>query len=142
MICQQYLIGDTGFENIFEKGLPNYFSLLVRMPFYRSFPLSCLHDIALVVDGILVDQPDMSFCLNGEQYAIPDLSKATFSWWGMFEKGMLIVRRDDGLSEGDHIVDLTIRVRFPYIPPETNGNQPALYISHDRKVLAIRRLGA
>jgi len=137
MICENVLITEGSLQNVLQNDAKVGYSFSVRMPFYRSFPLSCLFDIALSVDGKPVDMADLTFELNEKHYKVAALLELTNVWWRMFDEVILIVRKDGGLEKGEHNMDLTIRVRFPYIPNAINDGKPALYISHKNKTLFI-----
>ncbi len=137
MICENVLITEGSLQNVLQDDIKKGFSLNVRMPFYRSFPLSCLFDITLSVDNKLVNMADLTFKLDDREFEIAALSEQTGVWWGMFDEAKLIVKKEGGLETGEHNIDLTIRVRFPYIPNTINDDKPALYISHKSKALFI-----
>ena len=137
MICENVLITEGSLQNVLQDDIKKGFSLNVRMPFYRSFPLSCLFDIALLVDAKPVNMEDLTFELKEKEYKIAALSEQTGVWWGMFDEAKLIVKKEGGLETGEHNIDLTIRVRFPYIPNAINDDRPALYMSHKSKSLFI-----
>lgn len=137
MICEKFLITEGSLKNVLQNEIKTGYSFCVRMPFYRSFPLSCLFDFELYVDNMRVNLADLTFTLDDKEYEITALSELTDIWWGMFDEAKLIVNKEGGLSEGKHIVDLTIKVRFPYIPNTINDGKPALYISHKRNYLSI-----
>jgi hypothetical protein len=103
----------NGLRNTVIDGTPG-FVLKVRLPDYRSLPLSCITGVELAVDGTTVDTQQITFNLNGYRHKFADLpSLSKVDWW-VLDIAELFVPRASPLSAGLHDIDATLIFVVPY----------------------------
>jgi len=133
-------VPNLGVEPICEDGFGNYsvngqvmgYTIRIRHNRYRSAILSCVEEFQLKVDGQAVDPLDIAFCLNNKQFMISQLKDQYTEYWNILDKAELRVQKPGGLATGEHRIDLTLRIRIPYITsPWTYGAKPHVYNLHD-----------
>lgn len=83
----------------------------VRLPWYRSLPVSCLESVRVVVDG--VPAPVHAVRVGGFSGRVEDASRSTATW---DLRDVLDVDIDAVGRTGDrHAVEVALAVRIPYI---------------------------
>lgn len=112
-------------HNIVEDGRTVGFQLETLITYYRGVPLSMVHDVQLVVDG--VDVPRDELVISPDQgddwFTLAEAETVTTYRW---EYGTpLLVRwlKDGGLPSGEHEVTLRLRTRVAYIPVPFGGER-------------------
>ncbi len=121
-------ICDDGFANFSANGNVLGYTVRIRLNRYRSLPLSGVTELQLKIDGQVVNPMDIAFRLNDKEFMISQLKDLYNEYWNCLDKAELQVRRPGGLSAGEHQVDLTLKMRIPYITlPWTYGSQPHTY---------------
>lgn len=87
----------------------------VRLPWYRSLPLSVVEVADLTVDGRPVPHTDMRLEINGKSFSLDALPELTDEVWYVLDSAFLVARIpvEDGL---DHDVALQLNLYPPYIP--------------------------
>ena len=87
----------------------------VRLPWYRSLPLSVVEIGELSIDGQVVTSDEMRFALNGREFALQELKGLTGESWFVLDSARLRVRRalDPTVH---HTLSLTLNLYPPYIP--------------------------
>lgn len=89
--------------------------LKVRLPWYRSLPLSNVEVAELRVDGESVPAEAVRFVLNGKRFELSQLPELTNEWWYVLDSALLEV--DKPLSNAtQREVLLTLALYPPYIP--------------------------
>ena len=90
-------------------------ALGVRLPWYRSLPLSVVEIGELVIDGKAVPTDRMRLTLDGKSYALDELPERTDHFWYVLDSARLDF--DWPLDpKADHEVVLTLNLYPPYIP--------------------------
>lgn len=97
------------------KATPTGFSVDVRLPWYRSLPLSVVKVAEVTIDGEAVDPVTVGFELNGETLSLDELTGRTEDWWYVLDSAFLNVRGEPIEKGSTHEVAVTIAVRPPYI---------------------------
>lgn len=96
--------------------VPNCLEIGIRLPWYRSLPLSTVEIAELRIDGALVPTTAISLQVNEQRHAAADLSEQIDDWWYVLDRGRLQVRID-GLAPGSaHEIELAVNLYPPYIP--------------------------
>ncbi|MDR0642520.1 MAG: DUF6379 domain-containing protein [Treponema sp.] len=111
----KYFICEDGFQNCSIGGKIHGYSLKLRMPKYRGIPLSCIEELHLKVDGIVVDPKDIDFCINNKRFKISELPVLYSEWWNVLDKAELYVEKKDGLQPGSHEVEVSMVRRETYM---------------------------
>jgi hypothetical protein len=94
---------------------PNGCAIDIRLPWYRSLPLSVVEVGDVEIDGTLIDRSRIRFELNGESLRLDELLPRTDDWWYVLDSAML---RIDGYAVArnePHVVSVTVSIRPPYI---------------------------
>lgn len=104
---------EDGFKNTVFEGSRG-FQLKVRLPDYRSLPLSCIAGIELKIDGETIDSKDIIFTLNGYSHKLDELPRLHKAWWFILDPAELFVAREKDLPAGEHEVEGTVAVITPY----------------------------
>jgi hypothetical protein len=91
------------------------FTFDLRMPWYRSLPLSSLEGLDVSIDGEAVPSDELRLSLDGKTYSLADLPPLYDEWWYVADAAEVRAPRPGGLAAGDHELDVTIALRIPYI---------------------------
>lgn len=105
------------------------FAVLARLPYYRGLGLSMVEDVGVTVDGEKVPREDIRFAVRGRSWTLDEMETEYGDRWNFGEKARIECRRPGGLAEGDHEVQVSVRMRVSYLPftPTTS----------DRKTLSL-----
>jgi hypothetical protein len=88
----------------------------VRLPWYRSLPLSTVEIAELRIDGRAIPADAISLQVNERQHGARDLADQVDDWWYVLDPGRVRVLVPDlGPSPGAEI-ELAIHLYPPYIP--------------------------
>jgi len=105
----------------------NHVALGVRLPWYRSLPLSVVDVGELVIDGQSVPRDRIKLTLEGKTYALDDLPERTDHFWYVLDSARLDL--DWPLDPARaHEVTLTFNLYPPYIPGLTWVTQGSVTI--------------
>ena len=124
-------ISDEEIRNVVLDGKPG-FLVRVRLPSYRSLPLSCIDTIELSVDGVAIDPQQITFLLNGYSHKLDELGGLSKIFWWILDYGDLFVASQAPLGPGEHLVKGTMVTVEPYM---TVGRFPLFY--HAEKRLSV-----
>ncbi|HWI30744.1 MAG TPA: DUF6379 domain-containing protein [Microbacterium sp.] len=86
----------------------------VRLPWYRSLPLSAVEDIAVAVDGADVPADRIRIRVNGGEYKTKDLHERWEDIWFIQDEATIVVP-DPGTDAPERSVMTRIALRSPYI---------------------------
>ncbi|HVB33459.1 MAG TPA: DUF6379 domain-containing protein [Patescibacteria group bacterium] len=88
--------------------------LRIRLPWYRSLPLSCIERVEVTIDGEPVNRAEVSLTLDGLNHTLDEAAGLHDVWWFVLDTADLHIRRNKPLSPGDHPVTVTLGCRIPY----------------------------
>lgn len=88
--------------------------LRLRLPWYRSLPLSCVEGLELELDGVRVPDGDLGLRVNGHEHRIRDLPELHDVWWFVLDALELVVGTRAELTGRNHHVTVTLHLRIPY----------------------------
>jgi hypothetical protein len=91
------------------------FSFDLRIPWYRSLPLSCVEGLEVAVDGEAIASDDLRLSFDAQAYALDELPPLYDEWWQVTDAARVSVAKEGGLPPGPHELDVTLSVRIPYI---------------------------
>lgn len=97
---------------IFPQGI----ELDVRLPWYRSLPLSVVMPSELLVDERAVPLDGAQVEHEGRRYPLAALPDLVDRWWFVQDSVRLHVPLAEPLPAGAHDVALTLNLFPPYIP--------------------------
>jgi hypothetical protein len=95
-----------------EDGL----QLDVRLPWYRSLPLSALDFEAIAIDGKTIAPEAIAVRLNGEERPLSDLAGLWQEYWFVLDSAFLRISLPGAESGKEYEVDITLVVHPPYVP--------------------------
>jgi Domain of unknown function (DUF6379) len=109
----------------------------IRIPWYRSLPLSCVEGLDVTVDGETIPVDDVRIVFNGTTYCLDALPPLHDDWWQVTDPARVTVPRGEQSAEGSYEVDVTLALRIPYIVEE--GRR---LVMHERCVKTLTAGGA
>ena len=116
---------------ISENGLratPGGFKVDIRLPWYRSLPLSTIEVAEVRIDGCTVDPAQVRFELEGESYPLSALPDLVSKVWYVLDSAWLVVESAALQAGSEHDVGVTLNLYPPYI-------RGLKRVSRDRKTL-------
>jgi|GEM_PF-6442943 len=114
---EQYLIVDGSLKNHEEDGKITGFALAIRLCWYRSFALTLIERIELMIDGQLIPREAIRFRVEGSdrEYRLDEIGEAQCDeYWYLNKYGCLTVDRPGGLSAGPHEVEALLELFVTY----------------------------
>jgi hypothetical protein len=105
----------------------------VRLPWYRSLPLSALDFGPLAIDGQPIDAGAVMVTLNGMERPMADLAGLWQEYWWVLDSAFLSIPYPGTESGKEYDVEFTVVIRPPYVP---NVFFPA---THHKRMRANRR---
>lgn len=125
----KYMICEEGLQNVVENGEVIGFQFGARLPYYRGLGLSMVEDIGISVDGEAIPREQILFSLRGRTWTLAEMEAEIEERWEMGEVATLIVQRPNGLTSGEHKIELREQLRISYLPFKPT--------THDAKVLTL-----
>lgn len=101
-MLERYLIDETKFQNVAEKGVITGFQVGIRASTYSNMRINRIGRFELSVDGVDYDEKDMCLTVDGETFALTDKEKRGKAYWPYGQTAILTVKKPGGLSEGYH----------------------------------------
>lgn len=99
------------------------FDIEVRLPWYRTLPLSTVDVVEVRVDGQLVDPLYIRFEVNGKTHGLSELCELIDEWWYVLDSAIIHVSGSQLQLGEDYEVEVTLALRPPYIPGFTRMTQ-------------------
>jgi hypothetical protein len=93
---------------------PDGYRFDIRIPWYRSLPLSCFEELHCALDGQPVEEGTVTVEINGERRAMTQLPPLHDEWWYVGDAAHVHVVAD-ALARGPHELDVTVAFRIPYL---------------------------
>lgn len=90
--------------------------LEIRLPWYRSLPLSTVAIEALTIDGREYGLAELNFELEGRRWPLPALSDLTAESWFVLDPAWLVAPGPAPAPGSTHEVSVTLSLFPPYIP--------------------------
>jgi hypothetical protein len=96
------------------EGQPGVF-IPLRLPSYRSLPLSCIEKFEISIDGKAADPAEMRLVLDGISHRIDSFPLKSHLFWWVLEPGDLFVAWPEALPAGEHLVQGIMADVEPYM---------------------------
>jgi len=113
----------------------------LRLPRYRSRPLSCIRPERVRVDAEEYAADALRFRVGARTYGVAELAERFDEWWFILDDGELLVDRPTPLEPGAHDVEVSLVVRIPYV--FTDGGKRAVEeLLRTRKTLELEAAAA
>lgn len=93
-------------------------SLALRLPWYRSLPVSCVDGVDIVIDGIAVPRDEITISVGDAEHRIADVGDLAEVEWFVLDRATARFPVPQHFAPGNHDVDLTLTLRIPYAEPE------------------------
>jgi hypothetical protein len=97
----------------------NTITLEVRLPWYRSLPLSVVEIAAVNIDGTALSLAGASIELNGRSYPVGKLPDLVNESWFMLDSAWLRLSNPGICAGGPHEASLLLKLYPPYVPALT-----------------------
>ena len=97
------------------KALSNGCSISIRVPWYRSLPLSVFEVMDVSLDGCSVPLDQVQFSIEGETFPLSDLERRTGEVWYVLDDAYLNVSGVNVAQGEEHDVAVTLAIYPPYI---------------------------
>jgi hypothetical protein len=88
----------------------------VRLPWYRSMPLSVVELASLAIDGQPVAADSIAFEVNGRSFPLAHLPEQVNEFWFVLDDAVLRVSGLPVRAGETHEVELQLNLYPPYIP--------------------------
>jgi hypothetical protein len=92
--------------------------LKIRLPWYRSLPLSCVERVDIKIDGESISRDNTLLSLYGQKHTMDEVLKKHNTVWFVLDTADIIIRTDKPLEVGNHDVSVEMKLRVPYRDPE------------------------
>ena len=109
----KHMIWDSGQGNIHVHNHSIGFYFMLRMPNYRGNYLSCVEHLSFKLDGIPVDNQNVTFILNNKRFTVDSLPVLFAEYWDTNALALIEVLKDGGLS-GKHELEACMHLRYAY----------------------------
>lgn len=91
------------------------FEFQLRLPWYRSLPLSSITHLDLVANGVDIPQGTITLEINGREFALPDLASEWQQFWFIQDAATVRVRDADLAIAPAVELAVHLALRSPYI---------------------------
>lgn len=103
-------------KNYYVNGEKMGYQFDIRLSYYRGHFLSVIDEFAVKVDDDEVPNERIKFCINGKEFSPCELDKCYTEFWQITKPATIRVFSPNGLSKGEHKIDVTLFFRSPYMP--------------------------
>jgi hypothetical protein len=110
-VLKSWFVKDDGLSAV-EGGL----QLDVRLPWYRSLPLSALDFGPLAIDGHPIDPRAVTVTLNGLERPMADLAGLWQEYWWVLDSALVSIPYPDAEAGTEYEVEFTLVIHPPYVP--------------------------
>ena len=110
------VVVDDSLKNVKVNGKNIGYQFDIRLSYYRGHFLSVIDEFGVKVDGKEVPAETIKFCINGKEFSPIEFDKCYTEFWQVIEPATIKVFCPEGLSEGEHDIDVTLFFRSPYMP--------------------------
>jgi hypothetical protein len=109
----QDLLRDDGFRRA-SRTEGEGVMVKIRLPSYRSLPLSCITELTMSIDDRAVADDDLLLLLDGNAHRIRDLAERIDLWWFVLDAAEVFAPFESDLEDGMYCVEVGLRVVVPY----------------------------
>lgn len=93
------------------------YKVSLRLPWYRSLPLSCIENVHLSLNGQPVEADSLRISVADQEYRLSELEDKVEQFWFVQDSAHLIVLQPGRVKQGEtYQLEVELRLRFPYIP--------------------------
>jgi len=92
--------------------------LPIRLPWYRSLPMSCIEGLEIAIDDETVPADHVSIEIAGTPRSLADVAQSHDAVWFVLDTAQAIIQTPAPISPGDHRVSIAVTLRIPYSDPD------------------------
>ncbi|GAA3340177.1 hypothetical protein GCM10017714_18840 [Curtobacterium pusillum] len=118
-----YVFTEGSARNVLTGSGTDAFQVETLITYYRGIPLSMVHAIELVVDGVDVPQGEILISPNNQDWFTLDEATTVTTYRWEYGTPLFIRWLNGGLSGGEHEVTLRLKIRVAYIPIPFGGER-------------------
>ncbi len=107
-------------------------TIAIRLPWYRTLPLSTVRVAQLRIDGEDVPGDRIEFEINGHRRPLLQCEDLIDEQWFVLDDATLHVPGPDLKNQSEHLIDVTLNLHPPYMPGFT-------WVTHSSKRLQVQR---
>jgi hypothetical protein len=108
------VIREEGFYNLTLNGRTVGVNIDLGLNYYRGLAVSCIEKLEVAIDGQVIAPELMLFNLEGKKWSVDKLPLLFEEYWGIKKTAHLQIF-NNGLTEGEHEVKVTLQLRNPYM---------------------------
>ena len=112
MFDEQMIHGD--YLESRRSGEPGAVRAKLRLPWYRSLPLSCIERIDVEIDGRPIPPEAIALRTNGHVHPVAELPQLHEVEWFVLDALDLDLTPESELAPGAHRVSVGLQMRIPY----------------------------
>lgn len=88
----------------------------IRLPWYRSLPLSALDFGAVAIDGTAIDPTTITVDLNQQTRPLPELAGKWQEYWWVLDSAFVSIPYPGAEAGKEYDVEFTLVIHPPYVP--------------------------
>ncbi|HAM44484.1 MAG TPA: hypothetical protein DCM67_05635 [Propionibacteriaceae bacterium] len=118
-----YVFTEGSAKNVSTADGTTAFEVQTLITYYRGIPLSMVHDVQLVVDGVEAPREEIVISPNGEDWFTLDEATTVTTYRWEYGTPLTIRWLNGGLDTGEHEVTVRLKIRVAYIPVPFGGER-------------------
>lgn len=92
------------------------FEVNVRVPSYRSLPLSCIEDVSVTIAGKTPARETLRVLRNGRSFTIKELADQVDEEWFVLDALTILAPVEASAKAGDEVdLEVKLAIRVPYV---------------------------
>lgn len=115
MQLNKEIIKRKSVQSMYINGEKNGIEFDVQLSYYRGHYLSDIEVLEVFIDGELIPKEAVTFELNGKEMPLYKLNYAMTEFWSQVTPAKIRVIKKDGLTKGEHELELKLMLRIPYM---------------------------
>lgn len=116
---EKFILCPGSLANVKRDGDISGFTVDVRLAYYRGLALSMIEGFDILIDGKAIDGSTVHLSVGGKTYTPQQMEQEIETRWEFTDAATITVPMQGGLAPGDHVVDLTEKIRISYAPGTT-----------------------
>ena len=109
----------------------------LRLPWYRSLPLSCIQALDVNIDGQRTASDALLVRLNGQDHTLAEAAGLHDTWWFVLDAIEVHAKTATSLGPGSHQVGVALSLRIPYMDPDFGREFEFVQAVRGSRVLAL-----